>query len=739
MKRILINATQQEELRVAIVIDNELINLDIEISSLHQKKGNIYKGTVAHVEPSLEAAFVDYGGNRHGFLPFKEISESYYKNAEEVRGQISINDVINTGQQVLVQIEREEKGTKGAALTTFISLAGRYLVMMPNNPFGGGVSRRIGGQDRHKLREIFAQLDVNNDESIIVRTAGIGHTAEDLQWDLDNLRNQWTTIVGAAKSKPAPFLVYQENNILIRALRDYFDVSFDEIIIDDKQIYEDAKQYLEKIMPQQKHKLNLYEKPTSLFSEYQIEQQVETAYNREVRLPSGGTIVFDQTEALLSIDINSSKATKGRNIEATALSTNLEACKAIACQLRIRDAGGLIVIDFIDMSSYNAQRAVEKALTEAIELDRARIQMGRISRFGLLEVSRQHLRPSLGDISHIPCPRCKGNGTIRTVESCTLSALRLIEEEAMRPRINHVFAYLPLPVMTFIANEKNSNIANIKAHCQTEITIIPDINLETPHFKITSQAADDTDAKTDRNHNLIPPATAHYAKPDEKRLQTNPEAPMVGLILPRKPAPKKSLYLLSRIFDLFGKKEQSQEEKQLPTLAPRTRSNQRRSRDRSNDSSGGRRNSDRRSSRSGNRSPRQSSRNRSYQDRNGNVSTQQQRSQSNQSKPRNKSQSDTERHSSQLDTGSVAKDREREVKPKYPHRSGYTRPDRSANGDSIRASGNNTYSDNKEGPLWQAPQEQPEHTNTVVQSPAPKPTFSKSDSLVQIETKDDKN
>lgn len=564
MKRILINATQKEELRVAIVVNQELIDLDIEIASLYQKKGNIYKGNVVRIEPSLEAAFIDYGGNRHGFLPFKEISKSYYKVNPGSQDDVSIADAIHEGQQVLVQIEREERGTKGAALTTFISLAGRYLVMMPNNPYGGGVSRRIESRDRAELRKMLDQIKIKNDESVIIRTAGIGHNVKELQWDLDNLRKQWDTIVAAAKSKPAPFLVYQENNIIIRALRDHFDESYDEIIVDNRHIYENAKEFLEKIMPQQAKKLKLHEATTPLFSTYQVENHIQTAYEREVRLPSGGVVAFDQTEALLSIDINSSKATKGRNIEATALSTNVEACNEIAKQLRIRDAGGLIVIDFIDMQSFNNQKTVEAKLAEALEPDRARIQLGKISRFGLMEMSRQHLRPSLGDVSHITCPRCKGSGTIRTVESSALAVLRMMEDEAMKQKSGGVLAYLPIPVASFLLNEKRAKITEIENRYHTKVIVIPDINLETPHFRITHQRADNKQTQNAQSHEFIESRNPPHTLPDRsKHTPAAVEKPALEFVLPEKAAPTDGI--LKRLFKgLLGLSKSSPAEKTKP-------------------------------------------------------------------------------------------------------------------------------------------------------------------------------
>ncbi|MGH8457330.1 MAG: Rne/Rng family ribonuclease, partial [Stenotrophobium sp.] len=469
MKRILINATQREELRVAIVDGQKLFDLDIEIASREQKKSNIYKGRITRVEPSLEACFVEYGSERHGFLPIKEISRSYFKSGSGG----NVREQIQEGQEVIVQVEKEERGNNGAALTTFISLAGRYLVLMPNNPRAGGISRRAEGEEREEAREALAQLQIPDGMGVIVRSNGVGRTAEELQWDANYLVEIWTAIEKASGERAAPFLIYQENNIILRALRDYLRPDIGEVMIDNPEIYEQARQHMEHVMPQHLPRLKLYSDETPLFTRFQIESQIESAHERMVRLPSGGSIVIDHTEALTAIDINSAKATGGRDIEDTALNTNLEAADEIARQLRLRDLGGLIVIDFIDMNAQKNQREVEKRLENASEIDRARIQVGRLSRFGLMELSRQRLRPSLGEHTQIPCPRCSGRGQIRSVESMALSILRLIEEEAMKDRTGRVVAQLPVDVGTFLLNEKRAQVRDIEARCKVTVTLVP--------------------------------------------------------------------------------------------------------------------------------------------------------------------------------------------------------------------------------------------------------------------------
>ncbi|WP_313086558.1 ribonuclease E [Pseudomonas sp.] len=482
MKRMLINATQPEELRVALVDGQRLFDLDIESGAREQKKANIYKGKITRVEPSLEAAFVDFGADRHGFLPLKEISREYFKKAPE--GRVNIKEVLSEGQEVIVQVEKEERGNKGAALTTFISLAGRYLVLMPNNPRAGGISRRIEGEERNELREALNGLNIPSDMGLIVRTAGLGRSSEEMQWDLDYLLQLWSAVKEASQGRAAPFLIYQESNVIIRAIRDYLRQDIGEVLIDSVEAQDEALSFIQQVMPQYASKIKLYEDSVPLFNRFQIESQIETAFQREVKLPSGGSIVIDPTEALVSIDINSARATKGGDIEETALQTNLEAAEEIARQLRLRDIGGLIVIDFIDMTPAKNQRAVEEKVREALEADRARIQVGRISRFGLLEMSRQRLRPSLGETSGIVCPRCNGQGIIRDVESLSLAILRLIEEEALKDRTAEVRARVPFQVAAFLLNEKRNAITKIELRTRARIFILPDDHLETPHFEV---------------------------------------------------------------------------------------------------------------------------------------------------------------------------------------------------------------------------------------------------------------
>lgn len=486
MKRILFNATHAEELRLVVVDGQRLLDLDIEPAGYEQKKGNVYKAKVTRVEPSLEAAFVDYGTERQGFLPLKEISRVYFQGvAPNVPiAQVRIQDVIKEGQELIVQVDKEERGTKGAALTTFVSLAGRFLVLMPNNPKGGGISRRIEGEERAELREAMAQLDVPADYALIARTAGIGKSVEELQWDLDYLIHLWDAISKAAVDRSAPFLVYQESNLVVRAIRDYIRSDIGEIIVDNPEIHERMHKFMEQVSPHNLQKLKLYDEETPLFARYQVEHQIDSAFSREVRLESGGSVVFDHTEALVSIDVNSSRATKGADIEETALMTNLEAADEIARQLRLRDFGGLIVIDFIDMTPSRNQREVENRLTDALKIDRARVQVGRISRFGLLEMSRQRLRPSLGEASTKICPRCIGTGHIRSVPSSALHILRLVQDEAMKENSAKVHVHLPVETATYILNEKRRELNLLESKIGTPIIIIPSAELETPHFGI---------------------------------------------------------------------------------------------------------------------------------------------------------------------------------------------------------------------------------------------------------------
>lgn len=525
MKRMLINATQAEELRVALVDGSKLYDFDIEIPSKEQKKSNIYKGVITRVEPSLEAAFVNYGAEKQGFLPFKEIAPQYRhaSEAQEEGRRPNIRDLIHEGQEIVVQIEKEERGNKGAALTTYISLAGTYLVLMPNNPKAGGISRRIEGDTRSDLREVMAALEIPENMGLIVRTAGCGKNAEELQWDLNYLLQLWEVIERTALEQTAPFLIFQESNIIIRALRDHLRGNIDEILIDNEDAFKLAQKFLKQVMPHFLAKVKLYQDSVPLFSRYQIESQIEVAYGREVSLPSGGSIVIDHTEALTSIDINSARATKGSDIEETALNTNLEAAEEIARQLRLRDLGGLFVIDFIDMMANKNQRIVENHLKEALKIDRARVQMGRISRFGLLEMSRQRMRPSLGDATQLPCPRCKGQGTIRNVESVALSVLRVIEEEAMKKGTEKVIAHLPIDSATFLLNEKRYAIEQIEQRLKVGIIILPSRHLETPAYDI--ERIKDKDASEEKvsylqlkPEEVVLPEFVHHAK------QTNEKA-----------------------------------------------------------------------------------------------------------------------------------------------------------------------------------------------------------------------
>ena len=496
MKRMLINATHEEELRVALVDGQRLIDLDIESSTREQKKSNIYKGQITRIEPSLEAAFIDYGSERHGFLPLKEMArECFSKSPSEIEGKINIRDVVSVGQEIIVQVDKEERGNKGAALTTFITLAGRYLVLMPNNPRAGGISRRIQGDERSQLKDAMSGLSVPKGMGVIVRTAGIGRETEELQWDLDYLLQFWDSIKDASRSRKAPFLIYQESNVIIRAVRDYLRQDISEVMIDSPQVHEDVLNFVRAVMPSFENRIKLYTDDIPLLSRYQIEAQIETAFQREVSLPSGGSLVIDPTEALVSIDINSSKATKGGDIEETALRTNLEAADEIARQLRLRDIGGLIVIDFIDMSPNRHQRDVEQRTREALELDRARVQLGRISRFGLLEMSRQRLRPSLGETRSEVCPRCNGQGSIRSIESLSLSIMRLMYEEASKDMTGEVRALVPVTVAAFLLNEKRDEINAIEKRENVRAMVIPSQNLETPHFEVQRLRSEDNDVR----------------------------------------------------------------------------------------------------------------------------------------------------------------------------------------------------------------------------------------------------
>ena len=510
MKRMLFNATHAEELRVAIVDGQRLIDLDIETAGREQRKSNIYKGVVTRIEPSLEACFVNYGEDRHGFLPFKEIAREYFKPGVDP-GRARIQDAITEGTEMLVQVEKEERGNKGAALTTFISLAGRYLVLMPNNPRGGGVSRRIEGEDRQELRETMDQLDVPTGMSLIARTAGIGRTAEELQWDLNYLLQLWTAVNDARKLQPGAYLIYQESSLVIRAIRDYFHPDIGEILIDTDDIYEQARQFMLHVMPDMGARVKRYSDDVPLFSRFQIEHQIETAYSRVVPLPSGGAIVIDHTEALVAVDVNSARSTRGSDIEETAFRTNLEAAEEVGRQLRLRDLGGLIVIDFIDMESAKNQREVEQRLRDALHFDRARVQMGKISRFGLMELSRQRLRPALNEGSHITCPRCNGTGVIRDVDSSALHILRILQEEAMKEGTAALHVQVPVEVATFLLNEKRTDIAKLEFRLKVTVVLIPNKYLETPNYSIERLKHDDPRLEDSR---------ASYAMADEPATET---------------------------------------------------------------------------------------------------------------------------------------------------------------------------------------------------------------------------
>ncbi len=537
MKRMLINATQPEERRLAIVDGQKLLDYELEVEGREQRKGNIYKAVVTRVEPSLEACFVDYGEDRHGFLPFKEISKQYF--AEGVSpSQARINDVIREGQELLVQVEKEERGNKGAALTTFISLAGRYVVLMPNNPRGGGVSRRIEGEDRAELKEAMDQLDYPKGMSIIARTAGIGRSAPELQWDLNYLLKLWSAIDGAAKAGKGAFLIYQESSLVIRAIRDYFNNDIGDILIDTDDIYEQAQQFMAHVMPEQASRVKRYRDDAPLFSRFQIEHQIESAYARTVQLPSGGAIVIDHTEALVSVDVNSARAIKGGDIEETATRTNLEAADEVARQMRLRDLGGLIVIDFIDMEESKNRREVENRLRDALRQDRARVQFGTISKFGLMEMSRQRLKPALSEGAHINCPRCGGSGHIRDTESSALQILRIIQEESMKDNTAAVHVQVPVEVASFLLNEKRTEITKIELKQRVSVLMVPNKSMETPHYKLERLKHDDP-----RLENIE--ASYQLADEIEERTQvtrrsqepTNKQTPIIKGVLPDAPAP----------------------------------------------------------------------------------------------------------------------------------------------------------------------------------------------------------
>ncbi|MFO7580631.1 Rne/Rng family ribonuclease [Nitrosomonas halophila] len=558
MKRMLFNATQPEELRVAIVDGQKLIDLDIETVGKEQRKSNIYKATITRLEPSLEAAFVNYGAGRHGFLPYKEIAPTCFGASAETANH-RISELLREGQELIVQVDKDERGNKGAALTTYISLAGRYLVLMPNNPQGGGVSRRISAEERAELREVIAHLNVPSGMSIIARTAGIGRSEEELQWDLNYLVQLWRAIEEAANHQSGIFLIYQESSLVIRAIRDYFHSEIGEILIDNPEIFEQAYQFMAHVMPANVDRLKLYQDDIPLFSRFQIEHQIETAYSRQVTLPSGGSVVIDHTEALVSIDVNSARAIRGSDIETTALNTNLEAADEVARQLRLRDLGGLVVIDFIDMEVTRNQREVETTLLKALRLDRARVQVGKISRFGLLELSRQRLRPSLGEGNYIPCPRCHGTGHIRGTDSSALHILRIIQEEAMKEHTSLLQVQLPVDVATFLLNEKRSEIHLLEARLKVGIILVPNIHMETPNYVITRLRHEDIKSTElppsyemveKISEEILPPAASQEVK------ATRPKAAVTG-IKPDQPAPiredkpREQNSFLDKFFSLF--------------------------------------------------------------------------------------------------------------------------------------------------------------------------------------------
>lgn len=575
MKRMLFNATQQEELRVAIVDGQKLIDIDIETTGREQRKSNIYKGVITRIEPSLEACFVNYGEERHGFLPFKEVARTYFREGVDVRNA-SIKEALREGQEIMVQVEKEERGNKGAALTSFVSLAGRYLVLMPNNPRGGGVSRRVEGEDRQELRETMDKLDLPNGMSVIARTAGIGRNVDELQWDLNYLMQLWRAIEGAGQSSSGAFLIYQESSLVIRAIRDYFQPDIGEILIDTDDIYEQAQQFMSHVMPDMVHRVKRYRDDVPLFSRFQIEHQIETAYSRTVPLPSGGAIVIDHTEALVSVDVNSARATRGSDIETTAFNTNLEAAEEVARQLRLRDLGGLIVIDFIDMEVSKNQREVETRLKDALHYDRARVQMGKISRFGLMELSRQRLRPSLSEGSHVTCPRCNGTGHIRDTESSALQVLRIIQEEAMKENSASIHVQAPVDVAAFLLNEKRGEILKIETRHRVAVILIPNKHLETPHYKLERIKHDDARLEeVQASYDMAEQADTDisYSKRQKEEVKPRQEA-MVKGITPDQPAPiverkvaepapipapvaviQPEEGFFSKIFGLFRKKE----------------------------------------------------------------------------------------------------------------------------------------------------------------------------------------
>jgi len=565
MKRMLFNATQSEELRVAIVNNNKLEDLDFERGNREQRKSNIYKAVITRVEPSLEAAFVNYGVDRHGFLPFKEISPEYYSKKTRKK-DLSIKDVIKEGQELIIQVTKEERGNKGAALTTYLSLAGRYIVLMPNNDDGGGISRRIEGDERSSFKEVLSQITVKKGMSVIGRTAGIGSSVEQIQWDLDYLTQLWDAIENAANAQQAPFLIYQESNLVIRAIRDYFSTDIEEVLIDKKEIYEQALQFMSHVMPTYSERIKFYDEDISLFTKFNIENQIESAFLREVQLPSGGVIVIDHTEALVSVDVNSSRSTKGRDIESTAFNTNLEAADELAKQLRFRDIGGLIVIDFIDMENPKHQRDVENRIRDALKQDKARIQIGKISRFGLLELSRQRLRPSIGESINGVCPKCQGTGRVRDIQSTALFIFRLIQEEANKESKQSIAIQLPVEVATLLLNEKRKEIVELENKTGNEIVIIPNRYLEIPKYDLQKSSQKLGKA----SYAVVEPPTEEEIKVNEKQEKDQRLEPAVKAILPSKTSRKGKN---SSIFGFFknlitnapdtGKAEETSEEEEV--------------------------------------------------------------------------------------------------------------------------------------------------------------------------------
>ncbi len=572
MKRMLINATHKdEELRIALANGQQLYDLIIESGAREQKQSNIYKGKITRIEKSLEAAFVDYGEERHGFLPFKEVARSCFKSTYPDTGRRpTIDEVLEEGQEIIVQVDKEERGSKGAALTTFISLPGSYLVLMPNNPRAGGISRRIEGDERSELRENLSALQLPDGMGVIVRTAGSGRSQDELQWDLSILLRHWAAIENVAEQHPAPFLIYQESNAVIRAVRDYLRKDIDEVLIDEPAIYEEVAKHIRLIRPDFIHRVKLYKDPTPLFTRFQIESQIESAFLREVRLPSGGSIVIDHTEALVSIDINSARSTKGGDIEETALTTNLEAADEIARQIRLRDSGGLIVIDFIDMTPIRNQREVEERIKKALSMDRARVQVGRISRFGLLEMSRQRLRPSLGESSHISCPRCLGQGTIRGIESLALSIIRIIEEHTLKENTAEVRAILPIEIASFLLNEKRQAIIDIEKRQNIKVIIVPNPHMTTPHYEVERIRLSDISEKDEKVASyqmLITPETESTTTTSAiQRAHQEPAIKSMSMDQPTPPVaastnPEKSEGLLKRVLNyLFEKKTKTPSE-----------------------------------------------------------------------------------------------------------------------------------------------------------------------------------